>query len=166
MALFAESLGATLSSKVPFDPSQVKEGRSNMSEPTTQSKKLQWKWIGISIVLYAVFYLLPLMLFTLGGGVIASIWVFAGIIVVAAVAGYWSEGVTIWEPAIAGAGLMLLFLIAMIAFIPRQISILNATIGMVIVAAMVFLLSLLGAWLGERAQKLWKSKPAEPAQQQ
>ena len=137
-----------------------------MSEPTTQSKKLQWKWIGISIVLYALFYLLPLMLAILWSNAIASIWVFAGVIVVGAVAGYWSEGVTIWEPAIAGAGLMLLFLIAMVVFIPRQIDILNATIGMTIVMAGVFLLSLLGAWLGERAQKLWKSKPSESAQKQ
>jgi len=137
-----------------------------MSEPTTQSKKLQWKWIGISIVLYALFYLLPLMLAILWSNAIASIWVFAGVIVVGAVAGYWSEDVTIWEPAIAGAGLMLLFLIAMVVFIPRQIDILNATIGMTIVMASVFLLSLLGAWLGERAQKLWKSKPSESAQKQ
>ena len=137
-----------------------------MPEPSTHSKKMQWKWIGISMVMYALFYLLPLIVFATVAQVIAFVWLFAGIITVAAVAGFMSKEVTIVEPAIAGAGLMLLFFIAMVVFIPRQIDILNATIGMAILMAMVFLLSLLGAWLGERAQKLWKSKSSESAQKQ
>ena len=137
-----------------------------MPESPTQSKKLQWRWIGISMVLYAVFYLLPLIIFAMKAEVLAFVWLFAGVIIIAAIAGYLSEGVTIVEPAIAGAGLMFLFFITMILLIPRQINMAGATIGMVIIMLGVFLLSLLGAWLGERAQKLWKSKPSESAEKQ
>jgi len=132
-----------------------------MPESTVPTKKLQWKWIGISIVLYAVFYVLSLVFLANSGGVIAAIGVFAGIILVAAVAGFLSEGVTLWEPAIADAGLMLLFLVGMLVFIPRQIDVRGAVFGMTIVAIVVFLLSLLGAWFGERAKKLWRTKPPE-----
>jgi hypothetical protein len=135
-----------------------------MPESPTQSKKLQWRWIGISMVLYAVFYLLPLIIFSMKAEMLAFIWLFAGIIIIAAIAGYLSEGVTLVEPAIAGAGLMFLFFLTMILLIPRQINIVNATIGMVILMLGVFLLSLVGAWLGERAQKLWRTTPPEHAE--
>ncbi len=132
-----------------------------MSEPSTPSGKLQWKWIGISLVLYAVFYLLPIIVSATRAEVFAFVWMFAGVIIVAAVTGCLSEGVTILEPAIAGAGLMFLFFITMMVLIPRQINITGAVIGMVILMVGVFALSLLGAWFGERAQQLWRSKPSE-----
>jgi hypothetical protein len=137
-----------------------------MLEPSAQSRKVQWKWVGISMVLYATFYLLPLVIFSAKAEALAFIWLFAGIIVVASITGYLSEGVTIIEPAIAGAGLMFLFAISMMAFIPRQIDFIGVSIGMAIVMVVVFLLSLLGAWLGERAQKLWRKGPTEQAQGQ
>ncbi len=138
-----------------------------MSEPSTSAKKLQWKWVGISVVLYAAFYLIPLVIFaSLNTALPAAIWIFAGVIIVAAVAGYLSEGVTIVEPAIAGAALMLLFFAAMIISMPRQINVGAASVGMLVIAVGVFLLSLLGAWIGERAQKLWKTPTApEPTNQ-
>jgi len=135
-----------------------------MSETGMQSKKLQWKWIGISVVLYAVFFLLPLMFSFLLRSSIVPIGVFAFVVAIGAVVAYLTDGVVRWEPAIAGAGLMLLFLIAMIVLIPRQISIPGATIGMTVIAGIVFLLSFLGAWLGQRGRKRWKSKPSESAQ--
>jgi Na+/citrate or Na+/malate symporter len=137
-----------------------------MPELSTQSKKLQWKWVGISVLLYAVFYLLPLLILMRMDNPIGAAWLFAGIIVIAAIAGYLSEGVTIVEPAIASAGLILLFFIATVVFIPRQIDMIRAVIPMAFVMAGVFLLSVLGAWLGERAQKLWKTRPSESAQPQ
>ncbi len=139
-----------------------------MTEPSIQSKKLQWKWVGITIVLYAVFYLLPLfflgpMLASKVAEFFFSAWIFAGIIIIAAVAGYLSEGVTIWEPAIAGVGLIFLFFLGITIFfpLPHRERIFQTIIPLVIVMAIVFLLSLLGAWLGERAQKLWKTKSPE-----
>jgi Na+/citrate or Na+/malate symporter len=137
-----------------------------MPELSTQSKKLQWKWVGISVLLYAVFYLLPLLILMRMDNPIGAAWLFAGIIVIAAIAGYLSEGVTIVEPAIASAGLILLFFIATMVFIPRQVDMIRAVIPMAFVMAGVFLLSVLGAWLGERAQKLWKTRPSESAQPQ
>jgi hypothetical protein len=135
-----------------------------MTEPLTQSKKLQWKWVGITLVLYAVFYLLPVFLLGSISQTFTGVWLFAGIIIIAAIAGYLSEGVTIWEPAIAGAGLIFLFFLGMTIFFPfpHRERIFQTVIPLVIVMAIVFLLSLIGAWLGERAQKLWKTKPPEP----
>jgi hypothetical protein len=135
-----------------------------MPDSPTQTRKLQWKWIGISMVLYALFYLLPLLIFAVKAEMFAFVWLFAGIIVISAIAGYLSEGVTIAEPAIAGAGLMLLFFVSMALAIPQQIDVMGLTIGGMVIMAVVFLLSLLGAWLGERAQKLWRSKPQEQAE--
>ena len=137
-----------------------------MPEPSTQSKKLQWKWVLISMVLYAVFYLLPLIVLANVAGVVAFVWLFAGVIIVAAVAGFLSKEVTILEPAIAGVGLVVLFCVGSIVFIPRQINIGGIALGMVILSVGIFLLSLLGSWFGERAQKLWKLKsPNETSNQ-
>jgi len=128
-----------------------------MPESLASSNKLQWKWVGITIAMYAVFYLLPL--FLIRGVLLAGAWIFAGAIIISAVVGYLSKGITIWEPAIAGAGLFLLIFLVMIILFPHPP--LRAYIAMVITMSVIFLLSLLGAWMGERAQKLWKTKPPE-----
>jgi hypothetical protein len=132
-----------------------------MPEQSTQSKKLQWKWIGISMVMYAVFYLLPLIVLANVAGVIAFMWLFAGVVIIAAVAGFLSKEVTILEPAIAGVGLVVLFGVGSMLFIPRQVNIGGMAMGMLILSVTVFLLSILGSWFGERAQKLWKSRSPE-----
>ncbi|MCX6135862.1 MAG: hypothetical protein NTU47_18820 [Ignavibacteriales bacterium] len=137
-----------------------------MPEQSTQSKKLQWKWIGISMVMYALFYLLPLILLANVAGVLASVWLFAGVIIISGVAGFLSKEVTILEPAIAGVGLVVLFGVGSMLFIPRQINIGGMALGTVILSAGVFLLSILGSWFGERAQKLWMPKSPEEAPNQ
>lgn len=135
-----------------------------MTELLIPSGKLQWKWVGITFVFYVLFYLLPLIIFSEllpNLGVIPGIWIFGGIIVVAAVAGYISEGVTIWEPAIAAVGLVILLLgyIALFVFpMAFRGAFLRGIVFIVIPATIVFVLSLTGAWLGERAQRLWKDK--------
>jgi hypothetical protein len=130
-------------------------------EPLTPSDKLQWKWVGITLAMYALFYLLPL--YFLGGvaEVFADIWIFAGIVIIAAVAGYLSEGITILEPAIAGAGLILLFAAGSMTLVTPGGLIFQAVIPTIIVMVIVFFLSLLGAWLGERAQRRWNRKAQE-----
>ena len=139
-----------------------------MSEQSSTTKKLQWKWVGITLLLYVVLYPAPVVIayYLLAPKVTAIFigsWSFAGIIIIGAIAGYLSEGVTLWEPAIAGAGLVFLFILGIIIFIPlpQRDRIFHAIILIVIMMAIVFLLSLLGAWLGERAQKLWKTKSPE-----
>lgn len=132
-----------------------------MPEPLIPSNKLQWKWVGITLVLYAVFYLLPLLFLSRTSDFLTGVWVFAGVIIIAAIAGYLSEGVTIWEPAIAGAGLLFLFFLGMIILFPPKGRIFQAIIPIIFTLVSIFLLSLFGAWLGERAQILWKKKSPE-----
>jgi hypothetical protein len=129
-----------------------------MDEQSSSSKKLEWKWIAISFVLYLIFYLLPLwfapaMLF-------AGIWIFGGIIIVAAVATYVSKGLAIVEPAIASAILFILIFAILEIFIPGNTIIIFKrgvlfTVGTICIA---FILSFVGSWFGARAHKLWKSK--------
>lgn len=135
-----------------------------MTELLVPSGKLQWKWVGITFVFYVLFYLLPLILTTElfpNTLIIPGIWIFGGIIIVAAIAGYISEGVTIWEPAIAAAGLVVLLLGYTALFVfPMAFrgAFLRAIVFVFIPAVVVFVLSLTGAWLGERAQRLWRTK--------
>jgi peptidoglycan/LPS O-acetylase OafA/YrhL len=141
-----------------------------MTDSSIQPKKLQWKWVGITYAMYLLLYLLPMYL--VGNFITDKIsvqlvggWMFGGIIIIAALAGYLSKGVTIWEPAIAGAGLVLAFFIVVTVyvkvFINPSYSYSGEFFGILIPMIIVFLLSLLGAWLGERAQKLWKTKSPE-----
>jgi hypothetical protein len=138
-----------------------------MAELLIPSGKLQWKWVGITFIFYVLFYFLPLVVMTEVLPdllIIPGIWMFGGIVIVAAVAGYLSEGVTIWEPAIAAAGLIvLLFGYTALVVFPMFFrgAFLRGVVFVVIPAATVFVLSLTGAWLGERAQKARKDKPAE-----
>jgi hypothetical protein len=138
-----------------------------MAELLTPSGKLQWKWVGITFIFYVMFYLLPLVatieIFP-NLLIIPGIWIFGGIIIVAAAAGYISEGVTIWEPAIAAAGLTVLLLAytALVSFpMAFRGAFLRGVIFVLMPAAIVFVLSLTGAWLGERAQRFWRDKPSE-----
>jgi hypothetical protein len=139
-----------------------------MDEQSSSSKKIQWKWVAITFVLYVIFYLLPLFVIVplLKGAIVTMIigaWITGGIIIVAAAAAYLSKGITIIEPAIAGALMViLLFFIMSLYMVYTQPGVrfdithgIPETVGTIII---VFALSLLGAWLGERAQKLWKSK--------
>jgi hypothetical protein len=127
--------------------------------------KLEWKWVGITLLLYLVFYLVPLFMVgempaTNGAVAFAGVWLFAGIVVVAAVAGYLSEGVTIWEPAIAGVVLYTLCFIAD-ATLPIRIALLQNLAPPAVTLAVVFILSLYGAKWGETAQELWRRKSPE-----
>jgi hypothetical protein len=135
-----------------------------MTELITPTGKIQWKWVGITFILYVLFYLLPLVVtieFFPNLFIIPGIWIFGGIVIVAAIAGYISDGVTIWEPAIAAVGLILLLLgySALVVFSTTfRGDFLRGVVLLVIPAIIVFVLSLTGAWLGERAQNFWKEK--------
>ncbi|MGH2568004.1 MAG: hypothetical protein ACRDGA_06660 [Bacteroidota bacterium] len=137
-----------------------------MAEPSTQPSRLQWNWVAITLVLYLLFYLLPLYLASRvfpHNLAIPGVWIFAGVIIIAALAGYLSKGVTIWEPAIAGAGLVLLFIGYHFLFVFPMSSMPTGAIlgGLILPTVIVFGLSILGAWLGERAQKVLKSQSTQ-----
>jgi hypothetical protein len=135
-----------------------------MDDQSIKAKKFQWKWVGITFVLYLMFYLLPMFAATaLLNNNLATIfdgvWLFGGISIVAAVAAYFSKGITIIEPAIAGACMVIVLFIVLFVWSPvARVEIGHITLGMLGVIAIVFVLSVLGAWLGEQLQKLRKLK--------
>ena len=147
-----------------------------MTEPTMPVRKLQWKWVGITIGFYVLFYVLPILIasgaFSRNAPgrlayIFLAIWCFAGMIINAAVVGYLSEGVTIWEPVV-GAAFLATLALAVEAFRilgspagDRPSMFLHIIAPILFLIAISFILSLIGAWLGERAQKLWKKKPPE-----
>ena len=143
-----------------------------MNEPLTRSKRLQWKWVLITFTMYILFYILPIFIvgnyFTNKVGVqFIGAWMFGEIIIVAAVAGYLSHDLTIWEPALAGAGLAIAFFLSMIVYIRIFINpgykITGKILLFLVPTTAVFLLSLLGAWLGEQLQKFLKNKSQGPS---
>jgi hypothetical protein len=136
-----------------------------MTDTITQHTRLQWKWVGITIAMYFSLYLLPIFIVsvffknTIAIKLIGG-WMFGGIIIVAALAGYFSEGITIWEPAIAGTGLILGIFVCVIVYTRiiygARLNVVTEFLAILIPTLVVFLMSILGAWIGERAQKLWK----------
>jgi hypothetical protein len=137
-----------------------------MDEQSSSSNRLQWKWVVITFVLYLVFYLLPIVAVAYLtrnttssiGNLFIGTWMFGGLIIVAGVAAYVSTGITIFEPAIASATMVILWVIIFSLFVPyaRFDVTRDALTGLGIICV-VFFLSLVGAWLGERAQKLWRT---------
>ncbi|MGA7161779.1 MAG: hypothetical protein WBZ48_12295 [Bacteroidota bacterium] len=140
-----------------------------MADALVQSKKLQWKWVGITFALEVVFYLLPILfvggvfgnyVISIKAGMFIGAWSFGGAILLPAIAAFLSEGITIWEPAIAGVVLVGLWYTAFRLFLARYIAsgISEDIPYLGLIMVIIFLLSLLGAWYGERAQKLWRNK--------
>jgi peptidoglycan/LPS O-acetylase OafA/YrhL len=138
-----------------------------MTESLTRPKRLQWKWVLITLTMYILFCILPIFIignyFTHRVGVqFISSWMFGEIILVAAVAVYLSHDITIWEPALAGAGLAIAFFLSMIVYIRIFVNpgykITGKIILFLVPTTTVFLLTLLGAWLGERLHKFLKNK--------
>jgi type III secretory pathway component EscS len=118
--------------------------------------------------MYIFLYFLPLFLV---GGVFAekipfymqlifsTLWTFVGLVIIAAISGYFSTGVTLWEPVIASTVLVLLIPLSQTLYtkytgltLPMPIS--DYTTLMVV----VFVLSFLGAWLGEHLQGSFHKK--------
>ncbi|TSA22306.1 hypothetical protein D4R75_05135 [bacterium] len=137
------------------------------------SKVIDWKWVGISFASYLLFYLLPILIvrrpythYHMGEfeRLFVAVWIFGGVITIAAVIGYFSKGVTLIEPVIASIGTILLWAMAFNLLIARRAHIMSRDIReLFVVIGVIFLLSLIGAWLGESAQKLWRKEPPPSA---
>ena len=124
-----------------------------------QHHKLQWKWVWITLGMFLLLYVLPLLGASTLGGVLSHKfiggWSFGGVIVISAVAGMLSEGVTIWEPAIAGVLMTILWYAGFeILLATRGLPLKLEVSSLVIVLIAIFGLSLLGAGLGEGIQNL------------
>ena len=131
-----------------------------------QEKKFQWKWVWITMGMFAVFYVLPIMAvssFRLAfGDKIIGGWTFGGIVVIAAASAMLSKGVTIWEPAIGGGFMTIAWYIVFQLLSFTGGTPLRLEIGKLIVTLVaIFGLSLLGAGLGEGIQNVRK-KQEEP----
>jgi hypothetical protein len=144
-----------------------------MSEPPSTQNHFQWKWVGISLLMYIVFYFLPLTLVpggmfsgtvvTKASATFIGVWSFAGMIIISAAAGYISKGVTIKEPAVAAIGLVVLSLIAVQIKFNAAIQVtVQGLVGLIIALVVVACLSLAGAWFGEILQKVLQSKGPDP----
>ena len=145
-----------------------------MTEQSTHTRKFQWKWVGITIAVYVVLYVLPILI--TGGTFTHSnpgytahflfgFWSFAGIIIIAAAVGYLSKDITLWEPAVGASLLLTTALVAIggeifLSPVAHKMSLFHMLGPWVIMVAVVFLLSVVGAWLGERAQNR-RTKPPE-----
>ena len=128
-----------------------------MPDESTSSGGFQWKWVWITLGMFIVFYILPILGATIirgeAGSKLIGGWSFAGILVITAITGYLSRGVTIWEPAVAGGMLTILWylgfqLVAAMKGIPLRLDL--GQLLLIMIA--IFGLSLVGAGLGEGIQ--------------
>jgi hypothetical protein len=133
-----------------------------MADESSSPKKLKWKWVLISIVMYLILYFLVLL--TMEGGKwsgpeAARIWAVAGVFLIAAIAGYVSKGVTIWEIVIAAVAVCALMYAAV--ELGLNVAVPLGTGGKpVLTLLIIFIFSALGAWLGERIAKTQRIKKA------
>ena len=132
---------------------------NNHNTEPEHAKRFQWKWVWITVGLFAMFYVLPILAvssFRLSfGDKIIGGWSFGGIIVIAAVSAMLSKGVTIWEPAIGGAIMTIAWylifqVLATTGGHPLRLEVSRLVVTMVA----IFGLSLLGAGLGEGIQNV------------
>ncbi len=125
-----------------------------MADESTVTKKFQWKWVLISLAMYIVLYFLVLGIMPggfLGTEVASRIWAVAGVFLIAALAGYLSKGVTVWEIVIAAVVVVALMYIAV--ELGLTVAVPLGTGGKpVLTLLIIFVFSAIGAWLGERIQ--------------
>lgn len=146
-----------------MDPEPQKQVDAQDGEEPVSA--FQWKWVGVSVAMYLVFYFLPLML--IPGGILSGadatswsvyalgIWGTAGIFILSAIPAYYSRGVTVWEPVVSAVVLVLL--VATASVLDYNTLVINASSHVtefVIMLFVVFALSYVGAWWGERHQML------------
>jgi hypothetical protein len=131
--------------------------------------KFQWKWVWISLSMYIVFYFLPLSLVpggllsdklvTPASGIFIGAWSIGGMIIISAIAGFISNGVTIKEPVVAALGLLILWFIAVQIKFNSVIHFnRNSLWEFLIFLGIVGLLALGGASFGELIQKSGRKK--------
>jgi len=134
-----------------------------MADSLLSFKKLQWKWVWITLGLYVVFYFLPMYIIgsilrpvispRLDNSLLA-IWFLGGIFLVSAYASFKSKGVTVWEPVLSSMGAVILLFLAryaerLIAGKDFSFRFYNFTL----VLGVFFAFSLVGAVCGELMQQ-------------
>ncbi|MFZ1979192.1 MAG: hypothetical protein WAV76_14650 [Bacteroidota bacterium] len=137
-----------------------------MDTSESTPSKIQWKYFRTSLMMYVLFYLLPIFLLFLATrntvpskfiGIICITWVIGDIPVVAAIAAYRSKGSAFWEPVLAAITTLFLLMLViiiinfvMLGSLSGNYQIVRDIIGPIV---MFFLLSLFGVWIGGQIHK-------------
>jgi len=134
-----------------------------MADSLLSFKKLEWKWVWITLGLYAVFYFLPIYLISSvlksfisarADSSLFAIWFLGGIFVVSAYASYKSKGVTVWEPVISSVGAVILMIVARsVVHIISKGDLSFQFYNYTLVLGVFFAFSLVGAVCGELLQR-------------
>jgi hypothetical protein len=134
-----------------------------MADSLLSFKKLEWRWVWITLGLYAVFYFLPIYLI---GSVLRphvsiqldnsllAIWFLGGIFLVSAYASYKSKGITVWEPVLSSVGAVILMFL--VRALERAVSgqfLSFQFYNFTLVMGVFFAFSLVGAVCGELLQQ-------------
>lgn len=142
-----------------------------MPDEFTSSGGFQWKWVWITLGMFIVFYIVPILGAAIirgeAGSKLIGGWSFGGILVITAITGYLSRGVTIWEPAVAGGLLTVLWYFGyQVAASLKGVPLVLDPGQLLLIMIAVFGLSLVGAGLGEgiqnAAKKLQEPDTANP----
>jgi hypothetical protein len=142
-----------------------------MESQEVKTGSIQWKWVGFSFLMYLLFYLLPIIIIgraTAGSSMfttvqmIAVAWSFGGITIIAAVAAYFSKGVTLFEPAFASILLVIVTIISILGFSRGRWGSPSLFQDIILPIVVFFVLALFGAWLGQKLQALSAKKTETP----
>jgi hypothetical protein len=134
-----------------------------MADSLLSFKKLEWKWVWITLGLYVAFYFLPIYLIgsvlrphvsVLLDNSLLAIWFLGGIFLVSAYASFKSKGVTVWEPVISSVGAVILMIVASSVerLLTGQVSSFQYY-NYTLVLGIFFAFSLVGAVCGELLQQ-------------
>ena len=117
--------------------------------------------------MYLLFYLLPIVIIGRATSQTAPFsllrmltvaWAFGGITIIAAVAAYFSKGVTLFEPAFAAILLVIVGIFATIFSINTRGVSPQLVRDFLLPIVVFFVLAFVGAWLGEKLQALRATK--------
>ena len=145
-----------------------------MSVTQSQENSFRWKWFGIAIIMYFVFYYLPLSIVMPGGLLNNSVvtntsikfhgaWAFAGIFIIATVLGFIAKDIMIKETVVAIICSYIIFLFANHIKLNHTLEN-NLTVIKIIFIGLGILLcmGIAGSWLGNQIQKRGKQINSAP----
>lgn len=141
-----------------------------MQESSAQSKKLEWKWVGVIFQLLLVLHLLPFVMLrrvflsmTINGSelLFAGFWLIVGIVILTALSGFIARESILRESIIASGAISALSLAGYYLIIGPAHLIISWPVVVSetpppawVMPLIVPVLTLAGTWLGERIKSL------------
>jgi hypothetical protein len=123
-----------------------------MADESANTKApLQWKWVSIGVLIGIIFMTVSFLSVssTFHSMTIQALVTTAGFVLIGAIVGYFSPGVTIREAAIAGL-ITMLVMGGIIIAVDAEIGHDKMMMGLLLIFSCVF--SLVGGWIGEKLQ--------------